>query len=343
MAAVNFLHWNIETLGNNKINLGNGPHIINYIAAVANNVNANMISIIEVKASAAANLTANLVPALFALKNNGNPWSAVVSTVTPNAEAYYLLWEHNNNFITLPSALAPGPNPNQAFPSLNGFPPPVNLAFPSPVGGAGGRRPYVATFQTTDTGNNFSVLMYHAMFGGFTSLGVVRMGLLDAITQLDDGTGNLVPMQATIVAGDFNIDWLVFPGDYANLIANVGQPATSVYMVPAHEKTSLVNSTPPVPFVNPLDYRVHAYDNIFGRNAAYANEEVTDLIVESTTLPPPNAPGALVPAITNFTVPPIRNNGLLNNAPPPQDYEDAWHVVRDQVSNHLPVSVSLTI
>lgn len=343
MAVINFLHWNIETLSNNKINNGNGPHIINYIADVAANVNANMISIIEVKTSAAANLAAVLIPALQAAKNNGNPWIGIASPNTPNAEAYFLLWETNNNFTTLPSSAVGGPDPNREFTVANANPPPVNLPFPSPATLAGGRKPYGATFQTTDTNHNFSVLMYHAMFGGLTAGGVRNMGRLQAINSVDDGTGAFDIMDATIVAGDFNIDIIQLPAEYANLIAAVGQPAIDPanFMNPDAAKTSLVNSTPPVPYNNPLDYRVHAYDNIFGRNAPYANAAITDLIYDSAVIG--GMAGPLSAAITNFAVAHIRNNALLNNAPPPQDFEDSWHIVRDQISNHLPVSVSLTI
>lgn len=340
MAVVNFLHWNIETLSNNKINNGNGPHIINYIAAVANHFQANMISIIEVKFSAIANLTANLVPALHGNMAN---WRAVTSQVNNNHEAYYVLWQTGNNFTGLPSQAVGGPNPNQGYAVANANPPPPALRFPSAMTRAGGRRPYLSTFQTTDTNNNFSVLVYHAMFGGFTPNGVNNMGLLRSINQVNDGTGNLVNMDACIVAGDFNVDMIQYPGDYGNLTNNVSAPAVDPnnYMDPREAATSLVNSTPPVPPPNTLDYRVSAYDNVFGRNAAQANAGVTDLLVDSSYLGGMNGP--FVPDITNFATGPIRNNALLNNAPPPQDLEDAWHIIRDQVSNHLPVFVSLTI
>lgn len=343
MAVINFLHWNIETLSNNKINNGNGAQIINYIAAVAAQVNANMISIIEVKNAATANLTNNLVPALQAANGNANAWNAVVSARTQNNEAYYLLWETGNNFGPLASAAIGGPNPNQGYDLRPIAPPPAFLRFPAALTRSGGRRPYFITFRTTDTNNNFSVMLYHAMFGGFTPLGVNAIGLMRTIQQVDDGTGNLVAMDAAIVAGDFNVDLINFPGDYANLVANVSNPAIDPnnFMNPLAAATSLVNSTPIPPFNNSLEYRVNAYDNIFARNGAMANEEVTDLLVESSNLG--GAAGFLVPTITNFNVAFVRNNALLNNAMPPQDLEDAWHVVRDQVSNHLPVSASVTI
>ena len=343
MATVNFLHWNIENLSNNKINNGNGTHIINYIAAVSAHLNATMISIIEVKFSATGNLTGNLVPALQAANGNANAWNAVVSSKTPNNEAYYLLWEAGNNVTTLASALMGGPDPNQGYTLRNANPPPNMLGFPSTFSKSGGRRPFFATFQTTDTGNTFIVMVYHAMFGGATPTGVRNMGRLNAINQIDDGTGNMVNLDAAIVAGDFNVDFISLPADYNNLINNVGPPAIDPanFMDPRRAKTTLVNATPPVPWTDPLDYRVNAYDNIFGRNTVNANAAVTDLLVDSATLM--GVAGPFVPAITNFATGPIKNNALLNNAPPPQDLEDSWHIVRDQVSNHLPVSISLTI
>lgn len=343
MATINFLHWNIEQLSNNKINNGNGPHLVNYIAAVAAHLNANMISIIELKFSAIGNLTGKLVTALRAANGNLNAWHAVSSARNNNNEAYYVLWEAGNSFTGLASAAVGGPNPNQGYAVANQNPPPNALRFPSTFSTGGGRRPYLATFRTTDTNHSFSVLVYHAMFGGFTPRGVQNMGRLRSIQQVDDGTGNLVNMDAAIVAGDFNVDLIQYPGDYNNLTNNVGPPAAdpTAYADAREAATSLVNSTPPVPWNNPLDYRVNAYDNVFGRNAAQANQGVIPLLVDSSILA--TGAGPYVPAITNFTVPPIRNNALLNNAPPPQDLEDAWHVVRDQISNHLPVFVSLTI
>jgi hypothetical protein len=341
MAVINFLHWNIETFGLNKMVLGNGPHIINYIAALAAHVNANMISIIEVKGGGAATLTANLVPALQAANGNANAWHAVVGPVNVNHEVYYLLWETGNNFTTLANAVMGGPDPNQGYSTANQNPPPAFLGFPTPYSRTGGRRPYVMTFQTTDTNNEFSVLAYHAMYGGpYIPLGVRNMGRLRDINQVDDGTGNLVAMVSSIVAGDFNVDFINLPAFYNNLVANVGAPVVPNTLGNA-SKTSLVDHTPPGGYANSLLYRKSAYDNVFPRNAAAANPALTDLIVESATLG--GMAGFLVPVVTNFNAAFIVNNALMNNAPPPQDLEDSWHTVRDQVSNHLPVSVSLTI
>jgi len=345
MATINLLHWNIETLSLRKITVGNGAQIINYIARVAAHVNANMISIIEVKAGGAAMLSANLLPAIQFAKANANAWNTVISAVTPNGEVYYLMWETGNNFTSLPSAAPGGPNPNQGPFIHNLNPPPPALRFPSPNTPSGGRRPYTVTFRTTDTNNTFSVIAYHVMFGFFTAAGVQNAGRLRSIQQVDDGTGNLVNMAATVVAGDFNVDFINNRIAYNNLIANVGVPVLNPPPPPAPVQraalTTLVNQTPPGGFPNSLAYRVNAYDNIFPRNAATANAAVTDLLVASATLA--GVAGFLVPVMTNFNRAFVRNQALLNNAPPPQDLEDAWHIVRDQVSNHLPVSVALTI
>jgi hypothetical protein len=113
-------------------------------------------------------------------------------------------------------------------------------------------------------------------------------------------------------------------------------------MQSTNAKTSLVNFTPPGGFPTSVDYRKNAYDNIFKyRRAGKPTDlggRVVDLINESTRLPAGTA--LMAPEAGAFVPGPILDGNLIQNIPP-RDFEDAWHIVRHAISDHLPIYVSL--
>jgi len=122
------------------------------------------------------------------------------------------------------------------------------------------------------------------------------------------------------------------PESYDNLLENVPSSQST------DEKTSLINFTPPGGFDDPKKYRKNAYDNIFKFRRTSkplpGGGTVVDLIYESTKNPPGN--GLMAPETGAFITGPILDGDLIQNIPP-KDYEDAWHIVRHAISDHLPV------
>lgn len=344
MADITLLHWNLETFSTKKLNNGNGAAMINYIARVVRlaGVNgANIVSLIELKNSAVDAIMAQLLPALdiaFGVPG-ANQWRSINVNSRKNNEAYVVLYRTGQGFTALaPYGAGLGAEPISGLTNqtLVGTDPGGNLPFNSSLTKTGGRTPYYVTFRT-DTFRNFSVVAYHTMFGYWRGRGVRNVGLLAQSRAVVDA-GDTIEMDASFTSGDFNVDFdQATPGEYANLLA---LPATQS----TNERTSLVNSTPPNGYPNSTDYRANAYDNIF-RYRRFGGPPgglgvVADLINASTTIP--TGSGLLVPEATAFQRLPIPLGHLIQNIPP-TDFEDAWHIVRHAVSNHLPVYVTMTI
>jgi hypothetical protein len=347
MANITLLHWNIETYGPTKFANGNNAHFINYIANLINNVNADIFAMVEVKNSISA-----VLPGLIAADVNilqgilaaANPWRSVRINSGFNSEAYIVMFRTDRNFLPYNlvggAGAAVNPENGQCMDDVNGN----RISFPSAMTPNGGRRPYYVAFETTDTNVIFSILSYHAMFGAATQLGIQRIGRCNFVTQFDDGPPpTLIPN--SMISGDFNVDFNANPGDYANVLGLPSAEATN-------EDTSLQNN--PLGGNDPLTYRAHAYDNIFQVPLAMPNPgQVIDLMVESAVVtgpqpPPPAAQpnvGNLSAAAGNFIVASIPNNWALNPvaAVPPTDMDTAWDFVREAISNHYPVTVTMTI
>jgi hypothetical protein len=342
LANITLLHWNIQQFSNNKLNNANGTALINYIAAVVHGSGANIISLLEIKNSAVANIVAQLIPAID-LANGvvaATQWRSISINSQKNNEAYVMLYQLGNNFAPLMPA-AGGVNPingltNQAL--VGGVTPGGALRFNSSLTQSGGRKPYYLAFRTTDTNNNFTVVAYHTMFGYWSGVGVRNVGQLAQSRAILDA-GGTVNMQASLTSGDFNVDFNPLVPDYNNLL-NVVPSSQST-----NQKTSLVDTTPPGGYPTPGQYRKNAYDNIFKYNRAglpaAGGGTVTDLIDDSTTIIGGGS-GVLANEAGAFVRGPIQMGILIQNIPP-DDYEDAWHIVRHAISDHLPVSVTVAI
>ena len=345
MANITLLHWNIYQFSNNKLNNANGPALIDYIARVVAQRGANVISLLELKYSAVNNILAQLVPAINVATGVAplNPWSSININSLKNGEAYTILWRAGQNFTWLMPA-AGGAVPisgltNQTL--LLGGAPGGALAFNASLTIRGGRRPYYVAFQTTDTNNTFSVVAYHAQFGrvgNITRVGVRSIGRLGQSRAVLDA-GATIDMEASLTAGDFNIDFdPLVPGDYGNLINVIPSSQSTDF------RTTLVNFTPPGGHVFSYSYRANAYDNIFKFDRAGVPAAgggiITDLIDDSTLAP--TGTGLLAAEAGAFVPGPILDGALIQHIPP-QDFEDAWHIVRHAISDHLPVSVQVAI
>lgn len=345
MANITLLHWNIQQFSNTKLNNANGAALINYIAQIVAQSGANIVSLLELKNSAVNNILAQLIPAINLANGVGPPalnqWRSISINSQKNNEAYVVLCQLGNNFVPLTPAVG-GVNPingltNQTLNAAGN--PAGQLRFNSSLTKSGGRQPYYVTFRTTDTNNNFSIVAYHTMFGFWSGLGVRNIGQLAQSRAVLDA-GVTVNMQASLTSGDFNVDFdPLAPGEYQNLLNAVPSSQST------NEKTSLVTNTPPGGYPNPMQYRANAYDNIFKYNAAglppAGGGVVTDLIDDSTTIMGGGS-GLLQNEAGAFVRGPIQLGYLIQNIPP-DDFEDAWHIVRHGISDHLPVHVTVAI
>ena len=345
MAAITLLHWNIYQFSNNKLNNANGAALINYIAEIAFQCGANIISLLELKNSAVNNIVARLVPAINLANGEGPPalnqWRSISINSQKNNEAYVVLYKLNSGFAPLTAAVGGGANPMNALSNqtlLAGGTPGGVLRFNSSLTTNGGRKPYYVTFRTTDHNRNFSIIAYHTMFGIYSGIGVRNVGELAQSRAIIDN-GVTVNMQASLICGDFNVDFdPLNPGPYNTLLNNTPSSQST------NAKTSLVNFTPPGGFPTSVEYRKNAYDNIFKYNRggvpAAGGGNVVDLIYESTRNPVGN--GLMAPEAGAFVPGPILDGNLIQNFPP-RDFEDAWHIVRHAISDHLPVYLRYNI
>ena len=328
MANITLLHWNIETYGPRKLANANNVHFINYIARLILNVNADIVVFVEVKNSIAVAVCAQVGNRATILQGLAfSPWRTMNVNSGKNNEAYIIMYRIDRNFAPIDNAGNVGPAiaPDNGFcvDTAAGAP----LQFPGTMTQTGGRRPFYWTFQTTDTGVDFSVLTYHAMFGAFTLLGIRRIASCRAITQYAGGAiGN------SFVSGDFNVDFVANRVDYNNVKNLPSEEATT-------EDTSLMNNPPGGN--NPATFRAHAYDNIFQVPLAMPNPgRVVDLMVESARVmgpqpPPPAAQphiGNLSAAAGAFVVASIPNLWALNPivAVPPTGMNAAWSLCATQ-------------
>lgn len=337
MTQITLLHWNIYQFSNNKLNNKNGAALINYIAEVVFQSQANIISLLELKNSAVTSIVSRLATAINLKNGEGppaeSPWAGRKIDSQKNNEAYVVLYKTNAGF---------DPITNTGGEILNGLTnetlgilgvPTGSLPFNSSLTKSGGRKPYYIAFRTKGPKpKTFSIIAYHTMFGVHSPSGVRNVGLLAQSRALLNG-GTLVNMDYSLTSGDFNVDFdPMEPDAYDNLLESVPSSQST------DEKTSLINFTPPGGFQDPKLYRKNAYDNIFKyrrtSKPAPGGGKVVDLIYESTKAPAGN--GLMAPETGGFLPGSILDGELIQNNPP-KDFEDAWHIVRHAISDHLPV------
>jgi hypothetical protein len=252
-----------------------------------------------------------------------------------------VFYKLNQDFVPLTPLLGGSTDPINALSNqtlLSSGLPGGSLRFNSSLTSNGGRKPYYVVFQTTDHNRNFSIIAYHTMFGIHSGVGVRNAGELAQSRVIVDA-GLRHEMAASLITGDFNVDFNPLdPGPYYNLLNTVPSSQST------NAKTSLVNFTPPGGFPTSVGYRKNAYDNIFKYKRSGKPDSgggsVVDLINESTTLPVGTA--FMAPEAEAFIPGPILDGNLIQNIPP-RDFEDAWHIVRHAISDHLPVILDFTI
>jgi len=334
LANITLLHWNIQNFSNNKLNNPNGARLINFIATVVSRIRPNIISLQELKFNAATNILNQLIPAINQANGQGPPapnrWQRIIFNSLKNHEAYVILYQTGNNFtLRTPAGLT---NQRLEMGALG----PNSLRFNSTLTRHGGRMPYYATFRTSDTNHDFTVVTYHAMFGYWSGVGVRSVGRVAQCQVVGFPTGE-ANLQASLTCGDFNVNFDYFiPGDYTNLLQMPSEPAVV-------GKTTLKATTPPAGYDYAHEYFSSAYDNIFQFNltaGAAGFGVVEDLITQSTQ---GAFGGGQLAAQAGAFNPAYIQRGDLIGPLPPLTFEDSWHIVRHAISDHLPVSVTMAI
>lgn len=365
MAAITLLHWNIETFGIRNVNKPghrgkydgtNGPHYVSYFAQLVQNTNASIFCMIEIKNNLAGILPGAIIIQLNALQgfNAGNtPWRSITINSGKNSEAYIMLYRTDRNFLPVQVNAAGAYTTGQNTIPINGLGHQDvagnTVNFPSSWGKTGGRRPFVVTFRTTDTNNNFSVISYHAMFGAATANGILRLPSLNYITQFNNAPTHTA-INGSLISGDFNVDYVGPNHPYYNNLLNL--PSTNAVNAATVLKNNPQSSNDPTTFLD------SSYDNIFQKipMGGVANAgSVVSLMVQSSHVtgpqpPPPAAQpniGNLSAVSGNFDIPTANGVGIPIANPiaalPPTTMDEAWGFVRKVISNHYPVVVTTTI
>jgi hypothetical protein len=353
MAAITMLHWNLEMFGPLKYGNGNKTNFINYIATVVSRENVDIFAMVEVKNSVAAAVASETGAAVYALQGGAaNPWRSVIIDSKKNSEAYIIMYRTDRNFLpvritgtTVTSTATTVPDNGLGNASTGGGP----LNFPSRHTNRGGRGSFYATFKTlnTDTNHTFSVVSYHAMFGPYTGDGVYRLPGLNYLFHFNDTAKTA--LYASLISGDFNMDFVSQAAYYGNMLALPSLQATN-------SGTSLKND--PGVSNDPAHFMANAYDNIFqkipGVGAVPVGRTINLLresaIVPTPALTPPAAPpgAGYLSAVANLYDLTVVNAKLSYVGDPilsvpPISMTTSWQFVREVISNHFPVIVTTTI
>lgn len=340
MATVNLLVWNIQTLSENKYRAANGPYIINTVAQTSVLCNATIIGILEIIDTGTGRTIGNAIGDALSVAIPGSVWQCN-TLVTKYNDVYAIIYRTDQGFEYMDGCTT---NRNAAG---------QRLEFPSPSGRSSGRKPGAFLFRTNDRAAvpnvYFSVILYHAPGpqSTYRYLGIQNIPFLGPVTIFTDTFNAAVtyPVTASFIGGDFNVNALDphMIGYYANAYA-LGQTSVPVALG-NFAKSSLTNTSPlgGGGYPNTVDYRANAYDNIFARNPTITgpNHGVIDLInlfkaQPGVPLPALAICGAAFRAAAIIDGNMIRSNPLDNN-------EDAWHVYRYGLSDHLPVFGQYTV
>lgn len=355
MAVVRTLAWNIEVYGPEKYgNWPNNARLATLIAAVVARSNANVVVVMELMSSVAAQIAFTINESIATV--TGNPWRYVVLPARPagDRESYAVLWQNNAaaNFTITQNGTGAD---NVALSTVD---------FPNNFSGSNGRRAALATFRTTDTGNEFAVSVYHAPPNARAIQGLQALAMTPGLYIADNG-GVMVNVPGRMLAGDYNLDvntqpeysWLTNPEPAVPPPTGAGQGAGTTAITNANSHLMNMNAAVATWGTilanwsgNPVAYRDDQYDNIFYASPAMAPAPaggVIDLVAELMNAASPvravaNTFVTLNPANQNPAFPfafnvPLPLNVNLNVA------AVAWMLARYGVSDHLPVFAQVTI
>jgi hypothetical protein len=355
MAQVNLVAWNIEVFGPEKYgNRPNADRVIQMIATVLAQTNADIFVAMELSSSVAEQICYNIAEA--ADNATGYTWNYAVVEARPNGdrESYGVLFRVDNaaNF----ALLTDGNGDNNIELST--------VDFPNNFSDTNGRRACLATFRTTDTNTNFTVSVYHAPPNARAIQGLEALAKTPGLYSVDNG-GNVQNVPGRLLGGDYNLDvnvqpeysWLTnaVPANPPPTQAGEGAGCVAITTAKTHLGamkeaiatwgTVLANWP-----ANPLLYRDEQYDNIFYDSPSMAPNPgggVFDMIAEIM-----NVHSAIRGIAQQFTtLNPTTNNPAFPFAfsiPTPLNVNlslapCAWMLYRYGVSDHYPIVLTITL
>jgi endonuclease/exonuclease/phosphatase family metal-dependent hydrolase len=362
MALLTLLSWNIQILGPAKIGLdfepdpmsGWSPYLepaspaqkaalLLTIGETIVDVGADIVSVLEV-----CNSTAYRFRKLFleqVKKATAQVWDVELVPSNKN-DVYFIAYRKDAGFDVLrdsTGAVIKGTTHQDVDDD--------DLNFSSSSVGRGGRWPGYVAFET-DAGRIFTVICYHACMGGNNQKnGIINIADVAPVTRIVvDGTDTAVPV--SVVSGDFNVDYLLYPKAYAN-VTDAGEGWAATPAVPSTNgdsaRTSLKLTNPNIDDSTSLTFRNHAYDNIFAHGSQFSGSDVQDMI--QAFVNPDTGPGqtSLQKCARRFDTKALNmrlmtkpNIGTIGTRPP-KNVTDTWRIYRRAVSDHLPVWATFNV
>jgi hypothetical protein len=211
VAQIRILSWNVQVYGPAKYSHpANGDRLVEFIAAVANYAQANLLVVYETMSSVAAQVTYSLTQGLAAAA--GGNWDSYTTEARVNGdrESYGFYWNTGSGFVPALDFT------NKRVMGLSA------LEFPNNFSNTHGRRAAYATFRTTDTNRYFTATAYHAPPNARAIQGLQQLACMP---QLYSAANVPAPanVDARLLCGDYNLDVNV-QGEYAWLTNNVPVP-----------------------------------------------------------------------------------------------------------------------
>jgi endonuclease/exonuclease/phosphatase family metal-dependent hydrolase len=357
MAQIRILSWNIEVYGPEKYGRSvNAAQLVNFVSEVIGYTQANILVVMETMSSVGDQIAFNLTEGIQAATGQNWGYFTTQARVNGDRESYGFYWRRD-----AAANFAPAVDANGA--PVSGL---ATLDFPNNFSNWNGRRAAYATFTTGDTNRNFTVTVYHAPPNARAIQGLQQLaGMPQLYTVANAAPGPAgAGVPARLLCGDYNLDVNVQP-DYTWLTNPVpalpppAAPGQGAGCAPATWGNSLLGTLadaiaawgPPVagwPADTSQYRRALAIDNVFYATPAAGptNGRVVDVLAQMI------APGTGIrtaaqafnrttplggPAFPNATLIPLPWNVTLSTTA----YSFLFY--RYAVSDHLPVSMSLTI
>jgi len=283
MAQVRILSWNIQVYGPEKYGYSpNNVALIEFVGAVVNRVNANVVVLMEIMTSVGDQLGFNLVEALAATTGGAWEHGGITARERGDRETYAIFWRTDQEFRL---ARVAGRNA-------------VGLAeseFPNNFSNTHGRRAAWATFSTNAVpAVNFTTTAYHAPPNARAIVGLQQLASMPQLYGLGGPPPAAPAVTGRLLCGDFNLDvgvqpdytWLTNPAPaYPPLAAGQGAGCTEATAADTHlfnfPTLELIYGPPFAGWPRrTIEYRsAAAIDNIFyaPRGAPYAAGRVIDV------------------------------------------------------------------
>jgi len=357
MARVNLLCWNIEVYGPKKYaGTPNTMLVTRFVTRTIMEAQANLVVLIELSGSVAGQICKSLAEDLYVLSGDNKlrwRYATIPAMAGGGGEHYGYLWRQSGTGFGEINV-----GRDQIYLQLS------EQGFPNNLGQLFGRRAAMMGFRATDTGNTFTVSVYHApppnSWGQtYARAGVEALAKSNDLYHLSLG-GDMGIVAGRMLAGDYNLNvndgpsftWLTDPARPNNQPpAQAGQGAGTR---PITTKRTHLLSLQQVEGrwgqsiegwgTDPGDYKELPIDNVFYRGANPAGD-VIDLM-QHVMIPGTSQRGLAEQfKLWNLMNPAFPNANLLRTplSETLSDARCAWLFLRHAISDHYPVHAAIDI